>query len=324
MNSKPLTTEEIEIVEKTLNLPVRAGAEKVGLNKSGLFYLRKRYEAERKKALQAAPVSAPPLAVVPAGNDPLLSNPPVVPTSVVVTVENAIPVPPRSTKAKKKRKLTPEENATIQAVLKSMPQQASPEDVTTLIAKAEIPALWAAAAKCKLLLKINDQEEAELKTEWGFYLLAAKAKTEHGYWLRDLRRYCWISDRSAERYMRVAEFCIPQEFRQFGTLSNSEPVVLPPEGRAAMKTAIAGRAMGAMYNVSKVVKTKSPLSKDSVIRATQKGVGAILHTLRPLKKHLDAATAEQAKTLAKRLEDARELIEEVDAFLTAQDKTAES
>jgi hypothetical protein len=319
MNKKPLSAEEIEIVEKSLDLSVRLGAIKVGLNKTRLFNLRERYNADKKQGQLAAPVPA-----TPTENDIPQSDPPVVPISAVAAGNDTTPTT-RQAKAKKKdRKLTPEQQATIKAILKSMPPQASTDDLTTIIGKAGVPALWAEATKCKLLLKQKDQEEAELKTEWGFYLLAAKAKTEHGYWLKDLRLYCSISDRTAERYMRVAEHCVPKEFRKFDTLPNSEPVVLPPEGRAAMKTAIAGRTMGTMYKVCKVVMTKPPLSKNAAVGAIQRGVGAILKTLQPLKKHLDEATAEQAKTLAKRLEDARELIEEVDAFLTAQDKAAES
>src|ERR1700748_1793027 len=105
MNKKPLSPEEIEMVEKSRDLSVRLGEKKVGLNKTRLFNLRERYNAEKKQGPPAAPVPA-----TPPGNDTPQSDPPVVPISAVAARNGATPPTRRQAKAKKTdRKLTPEQ-----------------------------------------------------------------------------------------------------------------------------------------------------------------------------------------------------------------------
>lgn len=110
-----------------------------------------------------------------------------------------------------------------------------------------IPAIWRQAAECRRRLVRHGQQDAWLKVQFGHALLHAKAHVSHGQWLPELKVYCEWHARSAERFMRVAEKCVPATHLKFDNLSNLALEPLPDEVEALIREAINGRSFSRLY-----------------------------------------------------------------------------
>ncbi len=201
-------------------------------------------------------------------------------------------------------------SAAIQAALEACPP--APEKAGD---SAEIPPIWAKAAECLRMLTANKQQATMLKVEIGFQLLGAKEALGHGKWLEQLRLYCPLNIKSAERYMCLAENCIPAEFRKFDNLSNSTPLSLSPEGRTRMQETIAGRSIQKLYEDFGMEKKKE-VKKDISVNKVELAITEMCKRLECLKEHPDPQVAEEAGKRHEALMSAISTIKAADAFIT--------
>lgn len=148
----------------------------------------------------------------------------------------------------------------------------------------------------------------------GFQLLGAKEALGHGKWLEQLRLYCPLNLKSAERYMRLAENCIPAEFRKFDNLSNSTPLSLSSEGRTKMQETIAGRSIQKLYEDFGMEKKKE-VKKDISVNKVELAITDMCKQLECLKEHPDPQVAEEAGNRHDALMSAISAIKEADAFI---------
>ena len=299
---KPTTTTGAShktIAKYSYRTSVRIAAKRYGVSPGKVDYARKKFPLTSPSALPTTPPEGASSVGLPAEPNPI------------------VPAP----KPKKRPMKKAARSAAIKAALTAcLPAPENPGDPP-----AEIPPIWIRAAECKRMMTANKQQATLLKVEIGFQLLGAKEALGHGKWLEQLRLYCPLTIKTAERYMGLAENCIPAEYRKFDNLSNSTPLSLSPEGRSKMQETIGGRSTQRLYEDFGMVKKKE-VKKAISVNMVEMAITEMCKRLESLKKHPDPQVAEEAGKRHVTLMSAISTIKEADVFIkrNASDSKSEA